>query len=93
MAESGAGRVLVFPANSADGAQAKPEVFAEGLDWPYGIVFHPPHEPQHVYVGAANQVVRYPYRKGDRTATGVRGRHGGVGAAPRRREGAYQPST
>lgn len=70
VAESGAGRVLVFPANSADGAQAKPEVFAEGLDRPYGIVFHPPHEPQHVYVGAANQVVRYPYRKGDRTATG-----------------------
>jgi glucose/arabinose dehydrogenase len=70
LAESGAGRVLVFPAKSAGGAQAKPEVFAENLDRPYGIVFHPPGNPQYVYVGAANQVVRYPYRQGDRKATG-----------------------
>jgi glucose/arabinose dehydrogenase len=33
-------------------------------------VFHPPREPQHVYVGAANQVVRFPYSNGDRKATG-----------------------
>ena len=33
-------------------------------------MFHPPSNPQHVYVAAANQVVRYPYRNGDRKATG-----------------------
>jgi glucose/arabinose dehydrogenase len=70
VAESGSGRVLVLPAKSAGAAQAKPEVFAEDLDRPYGIVFHPPQDPQHVYVGAANQVVRYPYRQGDHKATG-----------------------
>ena len=70
VAESGSGRVLVFPAKSAGGAPAKPEVFAENLERPYGIVFHPPSDPQHVYVGAANQVVRYPDRKSDRKATG-----------------------
>ena len=49
---------------------AKPEVFAENLDRPYGIVFHPPADPQYVYVAAANQVVRYPYRSGAAKAAG-----------------------
>jgi len=68
LAESGTGRVLVFRPGA--GAPAKPEVFAENLDRPYGIVFHPPADPQHVYVAAANQVVRYPYRSGDIKAAG-----------------------
>ncbi len=70
VAESGSGRVLVFPVASAASTPAKPAVFAENLKQPYGIVFHPPREPQHVYVAAANQVVRFPYRAGDRKATG-----------------------
>ena len=69
VAESGSGRVLVFAADAARGAPAMPEVFAENLDRPYGIVFHPPSDPQYVYVAAANQVVRFPYN-GDRKATG-----------------------
>jgi glucose/arabinose dehydrogenase len=63
LSESGTGRVLVFPA-SASGTPAKPEVFAENLDRPYGIAFVPPANPHYVYVAAANQVVRYPYRSG-----------------------------
>jgi glucose/arabinose dehydrogenase len=63
LSESGTGRVLVFRA-STGGAPAKPEVFAENLDRPYGIVFQPPSDPRYVYVAAANQVVRYPYRTG-----------------------------
>ena len=62
LAESGSGRVLVF--RSGAQAPAKPEVFAENLDRPYGIAFVPPAEPRYVYVAAANQVVRYPYRSG-----------------------------
>jgi glucose/arabinose dehydrogenase len=54
----------------AGGAAAKPEVFAENLDRPYGIVFHPPTDPRYVYVAAANQVVRYPYRSGAVKAAG-----------------------
>jgi glucose/arabinose dehydrogenase len=69
MSESDAGRVLVFRA-SASGAPAKPEVFAEKLDRPYGIVFQPPDDPRYVYVAAANQVVRYPYRTGAVKPTG-----------------------
>ncbi|WP_141733174.1 PQQ-dependent sugar dehydrogenase [Oligoflexus tunisiensis] len=63
LSESGAGRVLVFPAK-AKGVPQTPEVFAENLDRPYGIVFYPPNNPRFVYVAAANQVVRYPYRSG-----------------------------
>ena len=70
VAESGTGRILVFAADAAGGEPAKSEVFAEGLEQPYGIVFYPPGEAQYVYVAAANQVVRYPYKAGDRKASG-----------------------
>jgi glucose/arabinose dehydrogenase len=69
VSESGTGRVLVFRA-VAGATPSKPEIFAENLDRPYGIVFHPPADPQYVYVAAANQVVRYPYRVGSTKATG-----------------------
>ncbi|MBS3651523.1 PQQ-dependent sugar dehydrogenase [Pseudaminobacter sp. 19-2017] len=70
VAESGSGRVLVLAADAAGGAPATSEVFAEGLEKPFGIAFHPPAEPRYVYVAAANQVVRYPYKAGDRKASG-----------------------
>jgi glucose/arabinose dehydrogenase len=70
VAESGNGRVLVFAAKSAGKGPAKSEVFADKLEKPYGIVFVPADQPRHVYVAAANQVVRYPYRSGDRKASG-----------------------
>ncbi len=69
VSETGAGRVLVFQASDT-GASAQPSVFAEGLDRPFGIAFLPVENPQWVYVAAANQVVRYPYRAGARQAGG-----------------------
>jgi glucose/arabinose dehydrogenase len=69
LSESGTGRVLVFRASARD-VPAKPEVFAENLEKPYGIAFHPAENPRHVYVAAANQVVRYPYRDGSVKAAG-----------------------
>ena len=68
LSESGTGRVLVFRASDTN-MPAKPEVFAENLDRPYGIAFQPPAEPRYVYVAASNRVVRYPYRSGDTRAT------------------------
>lgn len=68
VAESEAGRVSVFAADAR--APATPEVFAEGLDRPFGVAFFPPEKPEYVYVAAANQVVRYPYADGDRKASG-----------------------
>lgn len=69
VSDSDAGRVVVFPADAQPGAQ--PDVFAEGLDRPFGILFHPPQNPDHIYIAAANQVVRYPYAQGDRKASGA----------------------
>jgi hypothetical protein len=70
VAESDPGRIRVLRA--ADGA-AKPsddQVFAEGLNHPFGIAFYPPADPQWVYVANTNSVVRFPYRSGDLKARG-----------------------
>lgn len=69
LSESGTGRVLVFRASVRD-LPKQPEIFAENLEKPYGIAFYPATNPQHVYVAAANRVVRYPYRAGTAKAAG-----------------------
>jgi len=64
VAETGAGRVLVY--QMQDGAATgDPQVFAEGLERPYGIAFYPADDPQYVYVGTPSQVVRYAYTPGE----------------------------
>jgi glucose/arabinose dehydrogenase len=63
VSETGSGRVLVFK-GSAGAAPGQPEVFADGLERPYGIAFVPPSKPKYVYVAASNKVVRYPYSSG-----------------------------
>lgn len=68
VSESEAGRVVVFDPSAEPPAEA--EVFAEGLDRPFGIAFYPVDNPEFVYVAAAEQVVRYPYTGGDRAASG-----------------------
>jgi glucose/arabinose dehydrogenase len=71
IAESSSGRIRVLRP-SADGATAgQNEVFATGLQRPYGIAFYPNNgDPQWVYVGNTDSVVRYPYRNGDLKARG-----------------------
>lgn len=69
VSESGAGRVLVYRAGTGD-APATAHVFAQNLDRPYGVAFLPAADPQFVYVAAANQVVRFPYRNGAVAAAG-----------------------
>ena len=67
--ESGSGRVRVLrPA--ADGEPRK-EVFAAGLNQPFGVSFYPPGaDPQWVYVANTNSVVRFAYASGDLKARG-----------------------
>jgi hypothetical protein len=70
VAESEAGRVSVLRANG--GAAAQPSVFASGLTYPFGIAFYPPGpNPEWIYVGDTDAVVRFPYRNGDLTARGA----------------------
>jgi glucose/arabinose dehydrogenase len=69
VAESDAGRVRVL---RPDGnAVSQTAVFASGLTGVFGIAFYPPGaDPEWVYVGNSDSVVRFPYRNGDLTARG-----------------------
>jgi glucose/arabinose dehydrogenase len=69
--ETAANRISVLRA--ADGADSPSinQVFATGLDRPFGIAFYPPgNHPQWIYVGNTNSVVRIPYQNGDLKESG-----------------------
>jgi glucose/arabinose dehydrogenase len=71
LAESDAGRIHVFSGMGSDGKPEQMQVFASGMKRPYGIAFYPPGlEPQWVYVGCENEVVRFPYKNGDMATRG-----------------------
>ena len=71
LAESEPGRILVFRGMKEDGKPDQMETFASGLNHPYGIAFYPPGpDPQWIYIGATNEVVRYPYHNGDLKPSG-----------------------
>jgi glucose/arabinose dehydrogenase/mono/diheme cytochrome c family protein len=71
VAESRSGEVRVFSGITADGKPERTEVFATGLNRPFGINFFPPGpDPQWIYVGNTNSVVRFPYQNGDLKARG-----------------------
>jgi glucose/arabinose dehydrogenase/mono/diheme cytochrome c family protein len=71
VAESGPGTILVFRGITGDGKPQQTGVFASGLTEEYGIAFYPPGpNPQWVYVGNTDSVVRFPYQNGDLKARG-----------------------
>jgi glucose/arabinose dehydrogenase len=66
VAETGPGNIRVFRGASSDGKPEEMHLFASGLNEPYGIAFYPNGpDPQWVYVGNTNAVVRFPYHNGD----------------------------
>ena len=66
LAESAAGRIRVLRGVKADGSYAQMETFASELNRPFGIAFYPNGaNPQYVYVGNTNSVVRFRYQNGD----------------------------
>jgi glucose/arabinose dehydrogenase len=68
-AESAAGQIRVLRPDGARSAQAS--VFASGLFGPFGIAFYPSGpNPEWVYIGNTDSVVRFPYRNGDLVARG-----------------------
>jgi glucose/arabinose dehydrogenase len=71
IAETGPGRIRVLrPSDNGTGASAT-ETFASGLRAPFGIAFYPAENPQWIYVGNTDSVVRFPYRDGDLKARGT----------------------
>ena len=71
VSESEPGDVRVFRGITPEAQPERAEVFASGLTSPFGINFYPPGpNPQWVYVGNTDSVVRFPYRNGDLQARG-----------------------
>jgi glucose/arabinose dehydrogenase len=70
LAEGSRGDIKVFRGITGDGKPEQVETFATGLNQPYGIAFYPPGEnPEWVYVGNTDSVVRFAYKNGDLKAT------------------------
>jgi glucose/arabinose dehydrogenase len=73
LAESGSGKIKVFRGTGADGKPQEASVFAEGLVEPFGIAFYPSGpNPQWIYIGDTDEIVRFPYHNGDLKAAGAR---------------------
>jgi glucose/arabinose dehydrogenase len=72
LAESAAGEIKVFRGVKSDGKAEQVQVFATGLNKPFGIAFYPlGPNPEWVYVANTGSVVRFPYRNGDMKARGA----------------------
>ncbi len=71
VAETEPGRIRVFRGLTSDGKAEQIGIYASGLNQPYGIAFYPPGpNPQWLYIGNVNAVVRFPYHDGDMKAAG-----------------------
>jgi glucose/arabinose dehydrogenase len=71
LAESDPGRIRVFRGLTSDGKPEQSAIFVSGLKDPYGLAFYPPGpDPQWLYVGNTNEVVRFAYHNGDLKANG-----------------------
>ena len=70
LAETKPGNIRIFR-GITNGKPEQMALFASGLNGPFGIAFYPPGpNPEWVYVGNENSVVRFPYRNGDLQARG-----------------------
>jgi glucose/arabinose dehydrogenase len=66
VSESAAGQIRVLRAKDGAARAEQVEVFATGLDHPFGMAFFPPGpRPAWIYVANTNEVVRFPYALGD----------------------------
>jgi glucose/arabinose dehydrogenase len=71
VAESDHGTIEIYRGMTKDGKPEQTSVFTTGLTQPFGIAFYPiGKDPQWVYIGNTNAVVRFPYKNGDLKATG-----------------------
>ncbi len=71
VAESHGGTVEIYRGITQDGKPEQRSTFATGLHNPFGIAFYPVGKnPEWVYIGNTDSVVRFPYHNGDLKAAG-----------------------
>jgi glucose/arabinose dehydrogenase len=69
VAETHAGRIRVLRAADGDSKPSINEIFASGLNQPFGIAFFPSGDnPQWIYVANTDSIVRFSYAVGDTKA-------------------------
>ena len=72
LTETQTGRVKVLRPSADGTTAASVEVFAQGLNLPFGMVLYPSGKnPKWLYVAETNRVVRYAYKVGQQKANGV----------------------
>ena len=72
VAEMEANRVRVLRSGTDPAKVTVENTFAKNLSLPFGIAFYPPGpDPQWIYVGNTDSVLRFPYRNGDLKARGA----------------------
>jgi hypothetical protein len=70
IAETGTGRIRVLRAADGEAKPSASEIYASGLNGPFGIAFYPGgSDPKWVYVANNDSVVRFPYKSGDLKAS------------------------
>jgi glucose/arabinose dehydrogenase len=71
LSDSHGNKIFVLRGVRPDGKAETISTFATGLSLPFGIAFYPAGpNPQWVYIGNTDSVVRFPYKSGDLVATG-----------------------
>src|SRR4029079_7528981 len=71
VADSEANTIRVYRIPSGSGRLVKSDVYASGLNKPFGIAFYPlGPNPEWVYVANTDGVIRFPYKNGDLKASG-----------------------
>jgi glucose/arabinose dehydrogenase len=69
VSESQANMIRILRDTKGEGHPDVNEVFASGLDMPFGLAFYPPGpDPQYLYVANTGSIVRFPYHNGDMKA-------------------------
>jgi len=72
ISESQANQIRVIRDANNDGKPETVQVYAKDLTLPFGMAFYPPGpDPEFLYVGNTNCVIRFPYRSGDLQARGA----------------------
>ena len=71
VADSEANTIRVYRVASGSARPVKSEIYASGLNKPFGIAFYPlGPNPEWVYVANTDGVIRFPYKNGDLKASG-----------------------
>ena len=72
VAETSKGQIMLYRGITPDGKPKLSSVFASGLNEPFGIAFYPAGpNPQWLYIGNTDSVVRFAYKNGDTEASGA----------------------